>query len=48
MAMYRVKQLLDGLLKLRENDSQFAKALTIVRVLNKMTQAGMPESVSIA
>ncbi|MBK0004818.1 IS5 family transposase [Erwinia sp. S38] len=47
-AMYRVKQLLGGSLTLRDYDGQVAEALTMVRALNKMTKAGMPESVRIA
>jgi len=46
-AMYRVKQLFGGLLMLRDYDGQVAKALAMVRALNKMTKAGMPESVRI-
>lgn len=46
--MYRVKQSLDGLLTLRGYDGQVAEALAMVRALNKMTKAGMPESVRIA
>ncbi|OAT55565.1 putative transposase [Kluyvera georgiana ATCC 51603] len=47
-AMYRVKQLLGGSLVLRDYDGQVAEALAMVRALNKMTKAGMPESVRIA
>ncbi|MGF6191618.1 hypothetical protein ABIE12_002964 [Serratia sp. 509] len=43
--MYRVKQLFGGSLTLRDDDS-LAEAM--VRALNKMTKAGMPESVRIA
>lgn len=39
--MYRIKQLFGGSLTLRECDGQVVEALT----LNKMTKAGMPESV---
>ncbi|ENZ7198332.1 IS5/IS1182 family transposase, partial [Klebsiella variicola] len=46
--MYRVKQLFGGSLTLRDYDGQVAEALTMVRALNKMTKAGMPESVRIA
>lgn len=46
-AMYRVKQLLGGSLTLRDYDGQVAEALAMVRALNKMTKAGMPESVGI-
>ncbi|MGU3413937.1 IS5 family transposase [Enterobacteriaceae bacterium C34A] len=47
-AMYRVKQLSGGSLTLRDYDGQVAEAMTMVRALNKMTKAGMPESVRIA
>lgn len=46
--MYRVKQLFGGSLTLRDFDGQVAEALVMVRALNKMTKAGMPESVRIA
>ncbi|VCX04806.1 Putative transposase (identified by ISEscan HMM) [Escherichia coli] len=45
--MYRVKQLFGGSLTLRDYDGQVAEAMA-VRALNKMTKAGMPESVRIA
>ncbi|WP_409161753.1 IS5 family transposase [Pectobacterium sp. B2J-2] len=47
-AMYRVKQLFGGTLTLRDYDGQVAEGLAMVRALNKMTKAGMPESVRIA
>ncbi|HBQ3129284.1 TPA: IS5/IS1182 family transposase, partial [Klebsiella pneumoniae] len=47
-AMYRVKQLFGGSLTLRDCDGQVAEAMALVRALNKMTKAGMPESVRIA
>ncbi|HHX6126414.1 TPA: hypothetical protein ACVE12_004430 [Klebsiella pneumoniae] len=47
-AMYRVKQLFGGSLTLRDYDGQVAEAVALVRALNKMTKAGMPESVRIA
>ncbi|SXT60748.1 transposase [Klebsiella pneumoniae] len=47
-AMYRVKQLFGGSLTLRDYDGQVAEAMALVRALNKMTKAGMPESVRIA
>lgn len=47
-AMYRVKQLFRGLLTLRDYDGQVAEARGMVRALNKMTKAGMPESVRVA
>lgn len=46
--MYKVKPLFGGLLVLRDYDSQVAEAMAMVRALNKMTKAGMPESVRIA
>jgi len=46
-AMYRVKQLFGGSLTLRDYDAQVAEAMAMVRALNKMTKAGMPESVRI-
>ncbi len=46
--MYRVKQLFGGALTLRDYDSQVAEALAMMRALNKMTKAGMPESMRIA
>lgn len=36
-AMYRIKQLSCGLLGLRDDDGQVAKALAMARALNKMT-----------
>ncbi|OEH10283.1 transposase [Enterobacter roggenkampii] len=47
-AMYRVKQLFGGSLTLRDYDGQVAEAMALVRALNKMTKAGMPEGVRIA
>ncbi len=44
----RVKQLFGGSLTLRDYDGQVAEAMALVRALNKMTKAGMPESVRIA
>jgi hypothetical protein len=46
-AMYRVRQLFSGYLTLRDYDGQVTEALAMVRALNKMTKAGMPESVRI-
>ncbi|MEW3551309.1 hypothetical protein MZV21_24715, partial [Escherichia coli] len=43
-----VKQLFGGSLTLRDYDGQVAEAMALVRALNKMTKAGMPESVRIA
>ncbi len=45
--MYRVKQLFGGSLTLRVYHVQVAEALAMVRALNKMTKAGMPENVRI-
>ncbi|HBV9689319.1 TPA: IS5/IS1182 family transposase, partial [Klebsiella variicola subsp. variicola] len=47
-AMYRVKQLFGGSLTLCDYDGQVVEALGMVRALNKITKAGMPESVRIA
>lgn len=47
-AMYWIKQLFSGSLTLRDYDDQVAEAMAMVRALNKMTKAGMPESVRIA
>ncbi|HAV9645767.1 TPA: IS5/IS1182 family transposase, partial [Escherichia coli] len=47
-AMYRMKQLLGDSLTLRDYDGQVAEATAMVRALNRMTKAGMPESVRIA
>ncbi|EOU49410.1 hypothetical protein WC5_00121 [Escherichia sp. KTE114] len=42
--MCRVKQLFGGSLRLRDYDGQVAEAMAMVRALNKMTKADMPES----
>nr|SPE03321.1 conserved protein of unknown function [Escherichia coli] len=47
-AMYRVKQLFGGHLTLRDYDAQVGEAMAMIRALNKITRAGMPESVRIA
>lgn len=47
-AIYKVKPLFGGLLMLRDYDGQVAEAMAMVRALNRMTKAGMPESVRIA
>lgn len=47
-AMYRVKQLFGGYLTLRDYDTQVGEAMAMIRALNKMTRAGMPESVRTA
>jgi hypothetical protein len=47
-AVYRVKQLFGGHLTLRDYDAQVGEAMAMIRALNKMTRAGMPESVRIA
>lgn len=46
--MYRVKKLFGGSLTLRDYAGLVAEALAMVRALNRMTKAGMPESVRIA
>lgn len=45
--MYRVKQLFGGHLTLRDCETQVGEAMAMVSALNKMTRAGMPESVRI-
>lgn len=45
--MYRIKQFFGGSLTLRDYDGKVAEALSMVSLLNKMTKAGMPESVRI-
>jgi hypothetical protein len=45
---FRIKQLFGGSLTLRDYDGQVEEAMALVRALNKMTKAGMPESVRIA
>ncbi|NIG98681.1 MAG: IS5/IS1182 family transposase, partial [Serratia symbiotica] len=48
-AMYRVKQLFGGSLTLRDYDGQVAEAWAMgCRALNKMTKAGMSDSIHIA
>lgn len=47
-AMYRVKQLFDGHLTLRDYEAQVGEAMGMIRALNKMTRAGMPECARIA
>ncbi|MCW1899274.1 IS5/IS1182 family transposase, partial [Klebsiella sp. 1SOBk12mer] len=37
-------QLFGGSLTLRDYDGQVAEAMALVRALNKMTKAGMPEN----
>lgn len=46
-ALYGAKQLFGGSLTLRDYNGQIAEGLAMVRALNKMTKADMPESVSI-
>lgn len=46
--MYNVKQLFGVHLMLRDYDAQVGEAMAMNRALNKMTRAGMPESVRIA
>jgi len=43
-----VKQLFGGSLTLRDYDGQVTEVIAMVRALNKMTKAGMPESERIA
>ncbi|GJL38379.1 hypothetical protein TUM17576_51990 [Enterobacter hormaechei] len=45
--MYRMKQLLSGSLTLRDYDGEVVEALAMLRALNNMTKAEMPESVRI-
>ncbi|MDE4663451.1 hypothetical protein PXW78_27250, partial [Klebsiella pneumoniae] len=47
-AMYRMKPLVGDSLTLRDYDGQVAEAMALVRALNRMTKAGMPDSVRIA
>ena len=47
ITIHRVKQVVTASLKLRDYDGQVAEAMAMVRALNKMTKAGMPESVRI-
>ncbi|MDP0726018.1 IS5/IS1182 family transposase, partial [Klebsiella pneumoniae] len=47
-ARYRVTQLRGDSLTLRDYEGQVAESMAMVRALNKMTKAGMPESVRIA
>jgi hypothetical protein len=37
-----------GSLTLRDYDGQVAEAMALVRALNKMTKAGMPESIKLS
>ncbi len=46
--MYRVKQLFGGSLTPCDYDCQVAESLAMVRAMNKMKKAGMPESIRIA
>ena len=48
ITIHRVKQVVTASLKLRDYDGQVAEAMAMVRALNKMTKAGIPESVRIA
>jgi hypothetical protein len=47
-AMYRIKQLFGGHLTLRDYNAQVGEAMAMISALNKMTRAGMPESVRVA
>ncbi|MBN8102820.1 hypothetical protein J0J22_08065 [Vibrio vulnificus] len=42
--MYRVKQLLDGKLSLRNYNAQVGEAYALSKALNKLTELGMPET----
>lgn len=44
----KLKQLFGGHLTLRDYDAQVGEAMAMIRALNKMTCAGMSESVRIA
>lgn len=46
--MYRGKQLFGGSLTRCDYNGQVAEVMAMVRALNKMTKAGMPQSVCIA
>jgi hypothetical protein len=46
--LYRVKQLFGGHLTLRDYDVQVGEAMAMNHALNKITRAGMPESVRTA
>ncbi len=46
--MYRVKQLFGGHQTLRDYDVQVAKAMAMIRALDKIMLAGMPKSVRVA
>ncbi|MGY5709137.1 IS5/IS1182 family transposase, partial [Vibrio cincinnatiensis] len=47
-AMYRVKQLLGGKLSLRNYNAQVGETYAMIKVLNKLTGLGMPETQYIA
>ena len=42
--MYRVKQLLDGKLSLRNYNAQVGETYSMIKALNKLTGLGMPET----
>ena len=42
--MYRVKQLLGGKLSLRDDNAQVGETYVMIKVLNKLTGLGMPET----
>ncbi|CAI1638088.1 Uncharacterised protein [Serratia fonticola] len=46
-AIYHVKQLFGSHLTRRDYDAQVEEAMAMLRALNKITRAGMPESVRI-
>lgn len=47
-AMYRIKQLFGGHLTHWDYDAQVGEAMAMIRALNKMTRAGVPQSVRVA
>lgn len=46
-AMFRIKTLLGGHLRLRDYEAQVGEAMAMVKALNRMTLLGMPHSVRI-
>jgi hypothetical protein len=47
-AMFRIKTLLGGHLRLQDYDAQVGEAMAMVKALNRITLLGMPHSVRIA
>ncbi|WP_345772742.1 hypothetical protein [Vibrio sp. Isolate31] len=45
--MYRVKQLLEGQLNLRNYNAQVGETYAMIKALNKLTGLGMPETYRI-